>query len=569
MFKKLRFYQILLLFCIKNICIKTCYNFNFEIFIRVIMKHAIILCAGVGSRLSALTNLTPKSLIKVNGREILDYAIAGYLKAGLNQENILVVTGYKCEMIAEFLAQHYPQICTIKNRDFATTNNMYSLYLALRELPLDLLDTLFINNGDCLYEESLMREFIHSPLQNAIAIKRKAYNDESMKITLGAQNSLINIAKDIAQNQSYGISVDLYKFSRPATIALFEILREFIEIREDLTQWSEVAFPPLFRQIAVYPHDIDSKKWVEVDNAEDLALADRIFSEFDLSAKKALICDMDGTLYVGDKPLQKSIDFIKRAKQEIFFLTNNTSKIPSDYVDKLANFGIRTDLEHIITPLNALIEYLKAKAIDCAYLVANERVAKYLQDSLPSVDFRFNLSRNKAVILTFDTQINYAKLQNICNLLNNTNAEYIATHSDIFCPSECGALPDIGSYIALLQSTTAKSPSVILGKPNVALVESILCRFTSSEIAVIGDRIYTDKALADNMACDFVLTLTGETKRSDLQGYVGKFPALVVKNLGDIDLDKSDSMPRHEREREREICAKAQIDFTLDFIRVA
>lgn len=77
-------------------------------------SYAIILAGGVGSRLSALTNLTPKALVKVNGREILDFAIAGYLEAGLCQENIIVVTGYKCEMIEAFLARNYPKIRTIK-----------------------------------------------------------------------------------------------------------------------------------------------------------------------------------------------------------------------------------------------------------------------------------------------------------------------------------------------------------------------------------------------------------------------------------------------------------------------
>ncbi len=175
-------------------------------------SYAIILSAGVGSRLSALTKFVPKALIKVKAKAILDFAIAGYLDAGLVQENIFVVTGYKSKMIDDFLAQHYPQIRTIKNSDFATTNNMYSLYLALKNLPLDSLNTLFINNGDCLYESRVIKDFADSPLQNAITIQSKIYNDESMKISLGAQNRIINIAKNIPPNQSCGVSIDLYKF---------------------------------------------------------------------------------------------------------------------------------------------------------------------------------------------------------------------------------------------------------------------------------------------------------------------------------------------------------------------
>ena len=151
-------------------------------------SYAIILAGGIGSRLSALTNLVPKALIKVNDRVILDFAISGYLEAGLCKENIIVVTGYKSEMIDEFLMRNYPKIRTIKNSDFATTNNMYSLYLALKNLPLDSLNTLFINNGDCLYESRLIKDFADSPLQNALAIERGIYNDESMKISLKRKN---------------------------------------------------------------------------------------------------------------------------------------------------------------------------------------------------------------------------------------------------------------------------------------------------------------------------------------------------------------------------------------------
>ena len=95
----------------------------------LIMKqnYAIILAAGIGSRLYPLTQEYPKSLIKVNGREILDYQIQGYLKAGIKEENIYIVTGYKHEMITEYLCDHYSKVNEIYSPDYLTTNNMYSL----------------------------------------------------------------------------------------------------------------------------------------------------------------------------------------------------------------------------------------------------------------------------------------------------------------------------------------------------------------------------------------------------------------------------------------------------------
>lgn len=493
--------------------------------------YALILAAGKGTRLHSLTQHYPKPLIKVNGREILDYQIKGYIKAGIKEKNIFVVTGYKRKMIAEFLAKKYPCVREIYNPHYQNTNNMYSLYLGLKELKNKNLQCLLINNADCLYEESLMSEFINSTHSNTIAIKLQGYNDESMKV-MSKNGYLTHIAKTIPENKALGLSVDLYKFSKQGIKVLFDIVEEFIEIKKDLKQWSEVAFPQLFKKVKVYPHDIKETKWVEVDNEIDLAEADRLFSTFDIKDKKALICDMDGTLYIGNNPIQESIDFIKNNKNlEFYFLTNNSSKNPSDYVKKLNSFGIKTDEKHILTPLKALIDYITTKKYTSIYLVANERVENFLKLSLPKTSFKFDKASNQAVVLTYDTEINYLKFTNICELLSRKNVEYIATHEDIFCPCEFGKIPDIGSFIALVKAVILRVPDVVLGKPSLNLVKEILARYNKYEIAVVGDRLYTDKKLADNVGCDFVCVLTGETTRLDIQKYQGTYPSLVVKNL--------------------------------------
>lgn len=276
------------------------------------------------------------------------------------------------------------------------------------------------------------------------------------------------------------------------------------------------------------------KKWVEIDNEADLALADKLFSDFDYQTKKALICDLDGTLYVGDKGIANSIQFIKNSTKELYFFTNNSSKIPSDYVKKLRSLGIKTDLAHILTPLQELISYVKEKGFVSIYLVANARVTKYLQDSLPKVNFTFNKAENQAVVLTYDTELNYTKLKNVCELLQGDKIAYIATHSDKFCPSECGKIPDIGSFITLIQTTINKTPDVILGKPNPTLAKAVLAKYELNQIAVIGDRLHTDKEFADKIGADFICTLTGETKRLDVQKLKGSFPSLIVNDLGEI-----------------------------------
>jgi ribonucleotide monophosphatase NagD (HAD superfamily) len=110
------------------------------------------------------------------------------------------------------------------------------------------------------------------------------------------------------------------------------------------------------------------------------------------------------------------------------------------------------------------------------------------------------------------------------------------THRDKFCPSSEGELPDIGSFIALIKEVTGREPDVSFGKPDVNLIKSLIKKYGVSHLALVGDRLYTDKALADNANLDFVCVLSGETTRFDvaLLPDSEKYPAIVIPNLGDL-----------------------------------
>lgn len=501
------------------------------------MKNkAVILAAGIGSRLYPITKVMPKSLVKVCDKEILKYQIQGYLNAKIEEKDISIVTGYRTNDFKMYLDKNYPQVKIIENTDYLTTNNMYSLYLALNSLKDESFDYLFINNADCLYEEKMMFDFVNCDFENAIACEINSYIDESMKIITDEQNRIINIAKTISQSDAAGVSIDLYKYSKQASIELYNIVRDFIEVKQDLKQWTEVAFPYLFKKVSVYPFDIKHRKWVEVDNIDDLILADKKFSDFDYKSKSAYICDLDGTLFIGQTPIKDAVDFIKKNDNnfDFYFLTNNTSKTPQIYVDKLKKAGIKCDLSQITTPLYPLIDYIKEKGFNSVYVVANKEVKEFLKMSLNSVDFSFDKDKNQAIVLTYDTDITYEKLKNICILLNSRDdIEYLATHEDVFCPTEEGNIPDIGSFIGLIKNTVSKSPTKVFGKPSKNLIESIIRKYGKENIAIVGDRIYTDKKLADNSNIDFITVLSGETTRFDIsQCDSCKY---VLKTFGDFD----------------------------------
>lgn len=91
------------------------------------------------------------------------------------------------------------------------------------------------------------------------------------------------------------------------------------------------------------------------------------------------------------------------------------------------------------------------------------------------------------------------------------HAGFDAKHPDSCCPSERGPIPDIGGMMKFLEATNGMRPSHVFGKPSPTLLAPVLAEFAPDEIAVVGDRLYTDKAIADNAGVDFVCVLSGET----------------------------------------------------------
>ena len=254
----------------------------------------------------------------------------------------------------------------------------------------------------------------------------------------------------------------------------------------------------------------------------------------DINAKKCFVFDLDGTVYLGDVPIQGTIDFIKRnfVRKEIFFLTNNTSKSLTDYIKKLARLGIEIGLERILSPLLPLVEHLEQNGITHIYPVGNASFQAFLRERMPQIVFTSGADC-EAVVLAYDTELTYEKLAASCLLLQRPEVRYLATHPDLVCPSAQGPLPDTGSFIKLYEASTGRLPELVFGKPNTAVLGSLLRRFEKSEMVMVGDRLMTDKVLAENAGIDFILVLSGEAQRSDLPG-LERQPTLVVDHLGDL-----------------------------------
>ncbi len=252
-----------------------------------------------------------------------------------------------------------------------------------------------------------------------------------------------------------------------------------------------------------------------------------------LRGKKCFIFDQDGTVYLGDKPIQNTVDFIVRnwGRFAFRFLSNNTSKTPDMYIGKLRSLGIPAEPVNILTPIVPLARFLKDSGIKRIFPVGNRAFTRYLLELCPWLTITVDAA--EAVILAYDTELTYEKLKVSCLLLQNDGVRFLATHPDFVCPSPEGPLPDIGSFIRLYEAATGRSPDMVFGKPSAELLAPLLTDFSKSEMVMAGDRLMTDKKLAENFGIDFVLVLSGEARREDCIG-LERQPDYVVEDFGEV-----------------------------------
>ena len=249
---------------------------------------------------------------------------------------------------------------------------------------------------------------------------------------------------------------------------------------------------------------------------------------------RCFLLDMDGTFYLGERLLEGSLDFLetlRKTGREALFLTNNSSRAGSQYVDKLKRMGVKDPFLRVLTSGQAAGRYaLRAHAGQKAYVLGNDHLKKELQDlGLPMDE-----QQPDYVLIAFDTQLDYAKLCRVCELVRR-GLPYLATHPDYNCPTEEGFIPDIGATIAYIKASTGREPDLIIGKPFQGIVDEAL-RLSGHPVealAMVGDRLYTDIQTAVNSGMCGILVLSGETDREMLSRSKTR-PDLVFERLSDM-----------------------------------
>ena len=230
--------------------------------------------------------------------------------------------------------------------------------------------------------------------------------------------------------------------------------------------------------------------------------------------------DLDGTLCIDKKPIDgalEALNFISDNKKKIFFITNNSSQTRKDFLNKINKIGYKANMRQVVTSNMATAYYInKFLPNKSVYIVGSKKIIREFQ--------KLKIKSTKifqdadVLIITFDPEINYKKFLHASNLIKN-GSFYIATHSDIVCPTLKGSKPDIAGNIAFLEKVNDKLPDLIIGKPYKPMADFIISYFglKNQKISMIGDRLYTDIKFGLNNNFTSILVLTGETKIEDLK----------------------------------------------------
>lgn len=252
---------------------------------------------------------------------------------------------------------------------------------------------------------------------------------------------------------------------------------------------------------------------------------------------KHVALDMDGTIYMGSHLFPFTQEFLAMLRDNgigYSFLTNNPTRSIADYLAKLEKMGIKATTENMYTTAVATIDYLKANMpeVKRIFVVGTPSMKAEFEQAgfeltAPSAD-----DMPQALVVAFDTTLEYERLCH-ASWLAAQGLPYIATNPDRVCPTNLPTvLVDCGSLCACIEHATGRKPDIVIGKPNPDMLSGIRFRHNlqADEIAMCGDRIYTDVAMARNAGALGVLVLSGETTldtalNSDPQ------PPITAKNI--------------------------------------
>lgn len=243
----------------------------------VLPQKAVILAAGIGSRLAPLTNDCPKCLLEVDGVNILERMIAGNLACGISE--FVFILGFKHDRIIDFVNDTFPELNAkfVHNSKYRTTNTGYSLLLAEPHCR----KSGFIKfDADVVFEEGIIADLLSSPHENCLCIDRNIKLDaEEVKVIVGAGNRIFKASKTVSPELAVGESIGIEKIGKHTATILFDELASMMLDLSNHHEYYEGAYERLIaKSVDFYAVDITGQMWTEIDTFEDFQTANKIFA---------------------------------------------------------------------------------------------------------------------------------------------------------------------------------------------------------------------------------------------------------------------------------------------------
>ncbi len=244
-----------------------CIRFNLKMKI-------ILLAAGNAKRLRPLTNDTPKCLLNVGSIPILERIIKNFLSFRL--ANFVIVTGFQHRKIEEFISATFPILTPlyVHNKEYETTNNAYSLYLALEASKSD---DIIIADTDIVFDSRLLISLLLSPKENSLLVRQSnQLGNEEIKVVTSNDGKITSIGKGIEPANAVGESIGIAKISLRATRDLYDILLRQVKNGTGKSDWYETAFQEFINNNGTINAIVaDDSPCIEIDTPEDLATAEK------------------------------------------------------------------------------------------------------------------------------------------------------------------------------------------------------------------------------------------------------------------------------------------------------
>ena len=443
---------------------------------------AVILAAGSSTRFGQ-----PKQLLDWNGEPLVTRITNIALKSGLDP--IIVTLGYRAQHIRPLIDDRPVDIVmNWRWREGLST----SLQAGLGALPPDIDAAVFIQSDQPLITPDLISHLIarYEHTGASIVVPRHA----------GRPGSPVLFSRELFAELA-GVTGDVGG-------------RHVIKWHPEMTSYVEIEDPDILEDIDTPDDYLRLLRRGLGDDHHPAASAETADGEALLSTIRHLIIDMDGVLWHADVALPGIQDFflfLREQTIEFILATNNSSRTPDQYTEKLARFGVDVAPDKIVNSSEATAVYLSTIAQPGAkvYAVGEEGVRRALEK------YGFTLCEENAsyVVVGWNRDLRWKHLAT-ASLLIHGGAQFIGTNPDTSFPTERGPVPGNGAQLAAIEITTGIKP-IVVGKPEPGMYLEALRRMNASPrtTAVIGDRLDTDILGGIRANLTGILVLSGITTR--------------------------------------------------------